>query len=230
MALLLTLVMIVLLSLEVAVIGLVAIRGLGEEGTLATRNTAARRAAESAINRLSTQLSQYLNSTGTPDQALTLFAPGGSSAITNQALTLDNPDGSQTTSPVIISAYIKERRGSLYHIIGRAVEGSVDLVIHRWVQLQACPQSLTGLTLILSDRVMTNPVRLFFYDDPYPFVMTDDNSRVFFGEDSTSGKFWTWHPDTGLTTITTGQNKPGYNSMGVTSDGRVFFWGRWRQR
>ncbi|HEY9744823.1 MAG TPA: WD40 repeat domain-containing protein [Oculatellaceae cyanobacterium] len=220
MALLLTLVTIMLLSLEVAIVSTVATRGMGQEATLFTRHTAVRRGAETAINRLNTKIANYLNGQGTPNQAESWFAEGGSGAITNQSLTLDNPDGGSTTSPVIISAYLAERKGSFYHLVGRARENGIDIKLHRWVQLKHCPEALQ---LILSDRRMNNPYRVLQYVDPYPFVMADASGRVFFGEDSSPGKFWTWHPDTGLSTIVTNESKPGYNTMAVTQDGRVFF-------
>src|SRR5262245_16912943 len=105
MALLITLIMVLLLSLEVAMIGLVASRGLGDEGALLTRNTAARRGAEVALNRLNTQLTLFLSSNGTPDQVDTNFKMGQGQDIASQTLVLDSPDSGTTNSPVTISAY-----------------------------------------------------------------------------------------------------------------------------
>jgi hypothetical protein len=220
MALLLTLITIMLLSLEVAIISVVATRGMGEEATLFTRYMAVRRGAETALTRLNTKMADYLNGQGTPNQADTWFAEGGGGSIDSQSLTLDNPDGGSTTSPVVISAYLAERKGNFYHLVSRARENGIDIKLHRWVELLYCPNPLQ---LILSDRRMNNPFRVQYYTDPYPFVMTDSTGRVFFGEDVAPGKFWTWHPYTGLSTIVTNESKPGFNTMAVAPDGRVFF-------
>ena len=58
--LLLTIMMLVLLTFEVAVISLVAQRGLGEEGMLQSQHIAARRGGETVLNQLENALYTYL--------------------------------------------------------------------------------------------------------------------------------------------------------------------------
>lgn len=218
-ALILTLVVITMLVLEVAVISLIAIRGFGEEGLLMSQNISTRRAAEIALNRLNTSLVSYLNTTGTPAGADTAYAQNVS-PITSITLTLDNPDGGTSSTSITIDAWVKERKGNLYHLVGRARQGTTDILMHRWIPIQACPD---GLQLIMSDRYITTPSREWYWNTQYPFVMTSSEDRVFFGENSSTGEFWTWDETDGLSTIVTGEYKPGYEAMAVASDGRVFF-------
>src|SRR5690606_38943546 len=78
--LILTIMFLVLISLQVAVISLVAVRSFGDEGMLMTQNLTAKRSAETAINRLESKLYNYLIA-GAPADAATNFAQGQTEAL-----------------------------------------------------------------------------------------------------------------------------------------------------
>lgn len=220
-ALVITFAVIMMLTLEVAIISLIAVRGFGQEGLLMSQNISTRRAAEIALNRLQNKLSTYLSTGGTPSGVDSTFTMA-LSPITNITLTLDNPDGGTSPTSIIIDAWVKERRGNLYHMVGRARQGSTDILLHRWTPIRTCAGGSTPI-LILSDRGMSTPDPSSpSPDETYPLVVTSSN-RVFFGEDTNPGKFWTWNETDGLSTLVSGESKPGFHSLAASSDGRVYF-------
>jgi ribosomal protein L24E len=213
-ALLLTLIVILGLTLEVAIISLVLIRGFGSEGLLAGQNILAKRAAEIAINRLRDKIMYDLNS-ASPSTILSNYGYGGGSAITNTALTVDNPDGG-TSDTAIIDAWVDSRRGDLYHLIGRARYGTSDILVHRWTMMKACG----GGTLFTILTGASYPGGRLSMNRKF---MTSDG-RVFIGEEASTGNFWTWAETTGLSTLISSGKYVGYASVAVSPvDGRVFF-------
>lgn len=85
--LLLTLLMIMLMAFEVALVSLVVMRGMGEQGMVGSQSIVSRRAAESAINRLAQQINADLQGSNLASVAAN-YALGGSSqgAFNNQVL------------------------------------------------------------------------------------------------------------------------------------------------
>jgi hypothetical protein len=217
----LTILMLVLLSLQVAVISLVAIRGLGEEGMAVSQKIQGRQAAETAIARLTDSLRLYLLS-NTGSQAEVAFAQGGSSAINNTVLTADNPDsGSSNTTPVTISAWLSARRGYYYHLVGRAVNGSMDLMVHRWVYLNPC-RTQGRLITILSDRDQSSSGYPAY---TYPSLAVAPNGSVVVGEAKSAGKIVSWSSTGGLSVLLSGIDMLGFHSTIVDSNNRFFFGG-----
>ncbi len=213
-ALIITFIFLIMLSLQVAMISLIAVRGFSEEGVLLTQNISARRSAETALNRLETKLHNFLL-TGTTATAESSFAQGQANAITATTLSTDNPDGGTDTMPVTISAWVQERRGDMYHMVGRATSGGVDILMHRWVRVKVCPSG-GALTTIASG---------IDWPGDASTVASPVDGRVFFGQMKNPGNFWTWDPATGLSVIISGIAAPGFYATSAVSpiDGRVFF-------
>jgi hypothetical protein len=86
----------------------------------------------------------------------------------------------------------------------------------------------TGLTTILSSANhpgigSEEDTTLFLIDPVAAGVGVGPDSRVFIGESANSGRFWTWHPSTGLTIIVSGIAVPGKGTTQVDPNGRVYF-------
>lgn len=71
-----------------------------------------------------------------------------------------------------------------------------------------------GLTTIC-DACGTHPGREAWF--------LDSTGRYSFGDRDGSGNFYTYHSSTGLTTVISGLNQPGYQSTAGTPSGRVYF-------
>lgn len=196
--LLLTLMMIMLMTFEVALVSLVVLRGLGEEGMLASQSIVARRSAETAINQLETQIYTALVSTPR-DTVKTQYALGGSAqgSYNNQVLQVTDPTTGVTAAsnpPVYISAWIDttDTRGNYFHLVGRARSNSVDLLVHRWRWIE--PSCVAGLRTVLPSPIA--------YPGADNSLTAWPDGRIFFGAKNTNN-YWTWHPATGLTTLVT---------------------------
>ena len=214
--LLLTIMMLVLLTFEVAVISLVAQRGLGEEGMLQSQHSAARRGGETVLNQLENALYTYLQAND-DTSAETAFNYGGSNYIAQSDLMITPPGGgADIATDVKVTAWVSARRGVWYKLTARAQDGSVDLLVHRWIKMNPCK---TGA--ILTQILPVNETNPGYYST----MVSPVDDRVFFGENAASGYFWTWHKDTGLSTITpAAENRPGVeDSTAIASDGRVYF-------
>ena len=218
--LLLTLMMLVLLTFEVAVISLVAQRGLGEEGMLQSQHIAARRGGETVLHQLENALYTYLQANDGA-AAETAFNYGGSNYIAQSDLMITPPGGgADIATDVKVTAWVSARRGVWYKLTARAQDGSVDLLVHRWIKLNPCKTQST-LTTIITGR-----------NKPgwYEALRVASNGRVYFGEQNNPGNFYTWHPDTGLSTITSGTGSPASGTwdqdtkIDIASDDQVY-WG-----
>lgn len=251
-ALILTLVMVMLLSLQVAIISLIALRSVGETGVLATQSVSARWAAETAITRLSDTLYAEMQS----KSPAMLMAEYDRASATPHLLQATNPDsGSTQNTSTYISAWIEERKGNYYKLAGRAQSGSVDITLYHWMPIKVCGSS--GLTTLISNVVMPGIFSMASAPDGRVFVgqraasgnfwswdpasgalttlvsnvtrpgyrstkVSPIDGRVYFGQEANPGNLWTWHTSTGLSVIVSGRN-PGYRNMIIGPDGRVFF-------
>lgn len=218
-AILLTLAMLILLSLEVAVISLIAVRGLGDEGVLLTQNLVTRRAASTGLHRLEGRLYEYLK-TNVPTSVLSTYGSG--SPIT-ETLMISNPDGGGSSAmPVDISSWVIARRGNMYQIASRARSGFVDITLKRWVQVQVCGRDIT-YNIVNS---VASPSELNWADNR-PFQIMREDGRAFIWEHSAStnaSRFWTWSETSGLSVIVSGRTNPGFISAAISpTDGRMFF-------
>lgn len=213
-----TLMLIVLLTIEVATISLVGIRSLSQEGVLMGQNSGARRGTEIAIQRLETAL--YQGARGGTSLA-TLFnqykLSGSLSTYSNAStLALTNPEtgaSDTTSSNTRISSWIQERRGYYFHLVGRAQVGLVDLLSHKWVFINPCFSSGTGvLSTIVSNAVTPG----------FASARVDSSGRVVFGEGSAGSKLWSWKAGV-LSTLLTGITAVGYQSLLVDGNDRFYF-------
>jgi hypothetical protein len=215
----LVLIVLTMTMLEIAMLSLILTRSLGEEGVTVTQNQVARRGTETALTRITNNLYTYVSASGTTgvDAA---FALGGSNAIENDALTATDPeDGSTDATNVTISAWLQERRGNYYHLVGKASYGDVTLEAHRWITVNPCTTTSSGGLSTIA----------FGVDALGEEAMAIDPSgtgRLFFGYPADPSALVTWSPSTGLSTIASGTSPGGFGSKNMTVDqatGRVYF-------
>lgn len=216
-ALVLTLVMVLLLSLQVAMISLIALKSLGEGGILPTLHYSAKQGARTAILRLSETLIDELRESS-PDLLSLKYARGsltGAPMTTGSTLQINNPDsGSLQDTPVQISAWIAERKGSLYKLAGRAQLGSVDITLYQWKNLQACHPNGQLLTLVTERN---HPGAHGYLSA----MAVAPDGRVVFGERESPGNLYTWEEKTGLSVLLTGAAYPAsIGGVAVNADGR----------
>lgn len=208
----LTMVMVTLLTLQVAVISLVALRSVGETGVVATQKASARWAAETAILRLSETLYEAREHTTLDALDITY----SSANATPQLLQANDPDsGGLQDTPIYISAWIAERRGSFYRLAGRAQNGPVDITLYRWISFRPCQEST--LTTLLDGVSQPGAQSL----------EVDSKGRVFIGQNAIPGSLWMWDPGSRmLTTLLSVVDIPGATSLQVSPvDDRVYWAG-----
>lgn len=224
-ALIITLMFIVLLGLEALVVGLLLSRSSGTEAVLRGKSQSVRRATELVINTLSNAMYYdmvYGNYSLT--QMLDRYKRDGSvstySTLATNRYDIVNPEsGANDQLGIETSAWVQERRGNYFHLVGRAKNDDVDLITHKWVLLKPCTYSQSGaavLTTILSS------VNYPGYNSTGVDPVT---GRVFFGVASnsttTTTNLYSWLPATGLSTLLSGKGI-GNRSLFVASDGRAF--------
>ncbi|MGE0201048.1 MAG: hypothetical protein AB7P76_08775 [Candidatus Melainabacteria bacterium] len=213
--LVLTFFFIVLLTLEVAVVNLIAQRSLGEGAILSTQNISARYAQIAAFNHLEQDIIAYLKNSGASGIE-TAFAKGGANDI-DETLDVTNPEtGSSETGTVNIQGWIAERRGIWYKLGARAQVADIDLVAFRWIKINPCSTSDAGAGGVLSTIVSarTHPG----YGNTY---VSQTDGRVYFGD---YNNYYTWHKDAGLSTITTGMfNQDNNGALWDQTNQRIYF-------
>lgn len=147
----LVLIVLTVTMLEIAMLSLILTRGLSAEAQLSGRQLTVRNAAETAITRLSNNLWTYVLASGT-GSVNTAFARGGSNDIDSTALSAVNPETSGTEATnITIDAWLQERRGPYYHIVGQARYGETTIQMHRWMTVNTCTASAgsSGISTIL---------------------------------------------------------------------------------
>ncbi len=203
---------IVLLTLEVAMVNLIANRSLGEEGVYSSRGASAQMALTTAVNRLSDDLYAYLAANGDTN-VTTDFARGGANDISEVLQAKKPSTGALENTDFTIEAWVEQKRGIWYKISARAISGDIEQSSHRWVKLNPClATSDATLTTILTGRPF--PGRYSIY------VASDE--RAFWGETGASANFYTWKNGV-LSTLVSGRDNIGEISTNITDSGRVYF-------
>ena len=206
--LLLTIMMLVLLTFEVAVISLVAQRGLGEEGMLQSQHIAARRGGETVLSQLESALHTYLQANDGA-AAETAFNYGGSNYIAQSDLMITPPGGgADIATDVKVTAWVSQRRGIWYKLTARAQDGSVDLLVHRWIKMNPCKTSASLQTIV---NGVSSPGVTWWGST----TKIDSTGRVYFATDD--DEIFTWK-DGVLSTLVTGSG----GELEVYGDDRLY--------
>jgi hypothetical protein len=140
----LVMVVMIILFMNLAILSIVLVRGMGEEGILLSQNISARKATEIGIERLKKNIYDYFGTNGVNANIYTspasgAFRQGGSDDIDGVTLQVQNPEGgAMETTPIRIWAWVSDKRGNYYQIKSRAVLGEIDLTTSRWELLYPC--------------------------------------------------------------------------------------------
>jgi hypothetical protein len=140
----LVMVVMMILFMNLAILSIVLVRGMGEEGILLSQNISARKATEIGIERLKKNIYDYFGTNGVNANIYTspasgAFRQGGSDDIDGVTLQVQNPEGgAMETTPIRIWAWVSDKRGNYYQIKSRAVLGEIDLTTSRWELLYPC--------------------------------------------------------------------------------------------
>ena len=174
--LLMTLVILLLMSSQLLILGLIVNRSLGQESTLLTRNTTAREGLSVGFNQLHDDMLTYIRTNGIDGPTLlTEFGVSGASRINDVAIQVRNPEtGALENSPARVTTWIDSYRGDFYKLKSQVTYGEVDLTSSRWIQLtqegassasssSSSSCSNTGLLSVKTDAIQnpTTPQSLF---------------------------------------------------------------------
>ncbi|MEB3245785.1 MAG: hypothetical protein VKJ06_07360 [Vampirovibrionales bacterium] len=215
LATVLVLSMLILVTIELLVMGLLVSRSMGDEAVLSSQNTVARKAAETAIEQLGQQIQNYLLSGNSPDLAVIAFAQGGVNDIDAQALTVVNPEtgSADATAAATISAWVSDRRGHYFKITSEATLGGVTLQKNRWVLIEPCDD--IGVRRLVEDTaggVAPN----FFYGE----IVTDPvNGWTMF---QSNNNLYVWHAPNTLSALLTMPHDVAPQILADAATGRFF--------
>lgn len=134
-----TLAIVLALTTQLLLIGVIVSRSTSEEAVLIGQNIAVREAADLALARLQNNVESFARSVNWASvNVLNTFGSGQAQALTNQVITVTNPEtaGSAST-PVRVSAYVKAVRGQFYQLEAVATYADVSVTQTQWRQIDA---------------------------------------------------------------------------------------------